>query len=100
MLVDVAIGVPHICISLVDVILVDPLEVVEQRSHKLFIEQNIFFDFLPLEPDRYAVLGLKEVIDFLLFTLVFGYDSGPADPLEAHEALLLEPKNGRIEEAP
>ena len=59
LLVDVAISMPHLSISFVNVIFVHSFKVVEQRPHELLVEKNIFFDIFSFQPDRYTVLGLE-----------------------------------------
>lgn len=100
LLIDIAVSVPHVSISLINVIFIHSFEVVEQWPHKLFVEENIFLNVFSFQPNWNAVLRLEQLIDLLLFIFVLRDNSWPPDPLEAHQALFLKSKNSGVKEAP
>lgn len=100
LLVDVTVCMPHIGVPFIDVIFINSLEVVEQWPHELLIEENIFFNLFSFQPYWNAVLRLEEVIYLFLFALILRDNARPSYPLEAHEPLFFESKDGRVKEAP
>ena len=58
-LINLAIGVPHLSILLIDFIFIISLEIMEERSQKLLIKQHKFLNLVLFKPDWIAILALE-----------------------------------------
>jgi hypothetical protein len=98
--VYLAIGMPHLSILFIYFVFIVTFEIVEEWSQELLIIEHKFLNLIFIEPDRVAVLTLKQILNSDFLILILRNNPWPSNPLEIEKAFFLEPKNGWVEHGP